>query len=364
VSDADDAWYESEESTRLGMIVELQRIRRRTHARPLRVIALAALLTGAIAYKIATRKPLVEAEVVLLLTEGSLSTRTNGIPVETLKDYVSTVLLPNDALAALVERRDLDRLGRMDEAIASLRDSLDIHIWKNTFVYYDTDVDQVEHSARIGLTVTSYDPDSAYQLVHDIAQIIIATAAEQRRAMTAQLAAEIAAMRADIERTLAELTRARSEKLIAMIDARRANKLGVAEALQLELVEIDSEEKLAETRLKEIAASTDSVADRIADAGLDMQVQIVEDNRPVQSESHAFLVVLIIAVIAVGSVIGAAFVVGTFDGRVYDTDDVSRLGLEVLGHVPGFPGDGIGSLHARGVRRARVPWLSRWRSRR
>jgi hypothetical protein len=252
----------------------------------------------------------------------------------------------------------------MDDALASLRDALDIHIWKNTFVYYDTDVDQVEHSARIGLTVESRDPDAAYQLVHDFAQIIIATAAEQRRAMTAQLAGEIAAMRADIEHSLAELTRARSEKLVAMVEARRADKRGVAAALQLELVEIDSEEKVAETRLREIATSSDAVADRMAAAGLDMQVQIVEDNRPVQSESHAFLVVLIIAVIAVGSLIGAAFFVGAFDGRVDDTDDVSRLGLDVLGHVPGFPGDGIGSLRARGVRRARVPWLSRWRSRR
>jgi hypothetical protein len=358
----DDSWYEQEESTRVGMIAELQRIRRRTLARPLPVLALAALLTAALTYKIATRKPVVEAEVVLLLTEGSLSTRGNGIPVDALKDYVSTVLLPNDALTALVERRHLDRLGRMDDALASLRDMLDIHIWKNTFVNYDAEAEEAEHSARIGLTVTDTDADVAYERVRDFAEIIIATATELRRAMTAELAAEIAAMRGELERRLTDLTRERSEKLIAMIEARRARKLGVAEALQLELVSIDSEEKLAESRLHDIAQSRETVADRIAAAGLDMHVQIVEDHRPVPSASHAFLVVLILAVIGVGSFVGAAFVVGVFDGRVLDADDVSRLGIDVLGHVPGFPGDDVGSLRARGARRARVPSFERWRS--
>jgi capsular polysaccharide biosynthesis protein len=360
----DDTWYESEESTRVGLVAELQRVRRRTLSRPLRVIALAAVLMGAVTYKIATRKPLVEAEVVLLLTEGSLSARSNGIPVEALKDYVADVLLPNDALAKLVERRHLDRLGRMDDAIAGLRDALEIRIWKNTFVYYDPEDETSEHSARIGLTVTSHDPESAYQLVNDFATIIIATAAEQRRAMTAQLAGEIAVMQRNFERQLDELARERSEKLVAMIAARRANKRSLAEALQLEVVEIDSEQKVAEARLHDIALSRDSIADRITAAGLDMQVQIVEDNRPVQSTSHAFLVVLIVAVIGVGSLIGSAMILSAFDARVYDVEDVSRLGLEVLGHVPGFPGDEVGSLRARGVVRARVPSFLRWRSHR
>ena len=57
-------------------------------------------------------------------------------------------------------------------------------------------------------------------------------------------------------------------------------------------------------------------------------------------------------------------VLGAFDSRVHDTDDVERLGLPVLGHVPGFAGDHVGSLEARGVLRARVPSFLRWRSQR
>jgi hypothetical protein len=61
---------------------------------------------------------------------------------------------------------------------------------------------------------------------------------------------------------------------------------------------------------------------------------------------------------------GTALIMGAFDSRVHDSDDVARLGLTVLGHVPGFAGDDVGSLEARGVSRARVPSFSRWRSHR
>jgi hypothetical protein len=52
--------------------------------------------------------------------------------------------------------------------------------------------------------------------------------------------------------------------------------------------------------------------------------------------------------------------VGAFDSRIHDLDDVARLGIPVVGHVPRFPGDSVGSLRERGVKRRGVP-LS-WRS--
>jgi hypothetical protein len=68
-------------------------------------------------------------------------------------------------------------------------------------------------------------------------------------------------------------------------------------------------------------------------------------------------------IIGTGALVGATLFLGAFDPRVHDTDDVARRGLPVLGHVPGFSGDRVGSLRARGARRARVPWYLRWRSR-
>ena len=44
----------------------------------------------------------------------------------------------------------------------------------------------------------------------------------------------------------------------------------------------------------------------------------------------------------------AALGFGAFDPRVYDPDDVRRLGLVPLGHVRAFVGDDVGSLMSRG----------------
>ena len=50
-----DGWFESEEPTRTALVTEMQRIRRRTAVRPLPVILLAAVITAAVTYKIATK---------------------------------------------------------------------------------------------------------------------------------------------------------------------------------------------------------------------------------------------------------------------------------------------------------------------
>ena len=75
------------------------------------------------------------------------------------------------------------------------------------------------------------------------------------------------------------------------------------------------------------------------------------------------VLVMILLVVGTGALVGSALFLGAFDSRVHDTDDVARLGLPVLGHVPGFPGDQVGSLRSRGARRNHVPWFLRWRSR-
>ena len=360
----DDDWYDSEESTRRGMIDEIQRILRRTRARIVPVLVLAATITGLLAWKLVTRKTLVEAEVVLALTEGSLSAKHNGLPVDDLRDYVGTVLLSDAKLAELIERRGIRKPFGMQLAIENLRDQLDIQIWKNSFVYYDEDAQNAEHSARIGLTVADSNPDRAFELARDLAAIAIRSITEERTAVTKRLAGEIERMRADHERRLDALVVARLTKQVAMARARADHKEGVAEGLTMELVEIDHEAKSDEKSLSDIAQSHDALADRISAAGLDIQLQIVEENRPEPSEHRTFLLVMIVVVVGLGSLLGSALVVGAFDSRVHDPDDVERLGLAVLGHVPGFPGDHVGSLHARGAARARVPSFLRWRSHR
>src|SRR5215813_10703299 len=105
-----DDWYESEQSTRLGLIAELQRIKRRTWVRPLPVLILATVVTGLITYKVATKVDSVQSEVVLALVEGTMARQHSGIPVDQLREYFTSVLLPDNRISELIEKRDLSRL--------------------------------------------------------------------------------------------------------------------------------------------------------------------------------------------------------------------------------------------------------------
>jgi capsular polysaccharide biosynthesis protein len=366
--DRNDDWYESEESTRRGMVQELQRVRRRMMVKPWPVLLLTLLITGALTYKLATRKQRFDAEVVLALREGSLGTQQRvGMPVGELKEFVASVLLPDKKLEELIERRNLHRLRKrlgMNWAVGELRQQMEIEVWRNSYVYYDPDEPNVNPSARIGITVSEDDPDDAYELAHDLASIVMQSVRERRLDFAGRISASVSSERDALSKRLAALELDRTETMVAFSKARRANKEGLAQALNLRLTQIDNQQKDVEKTVSELATSQDAIADRIATAGLDLVIELVGEKRPNRPPSRGLLISIIAVIVGIGSLIGTALVLGAFDSRVHDAEDVERLGLPVLGHVPGFPGDRVGSLEARGVQRNRVPSFRRWRSQR
>jgi capsular polysaccharide biosynthesis protein len=350
------------------MIQEIQRIRRRTRVRPLPVILVAALLTGGIMFKLARKRQIFYSEVVLAMHEGTMmnAQKETGLPMEELKELVGSVLLPDAKLAELIEKRDLFRLRKkmgMPWAINELRESIELDVWHNSFVYYDADAPDHEASTRIGLTVGSDDPEEAFLIAHDLGQVVIQEVREQRVKLAKIAAQEIAAYKDAMTKRLAALEKERTERIVAQTEAQQDGKASVVQAIQLRLIEIDQAEKDVEKTLSQINTSQDALADRIAEAGLDLVVEIVSERRPLPPDNRGLLLVMIGVVVGLGSLLGAALVLGAFDSRVHDADDVARLGLPVLGHVPGFPGDRLGSLAARGVQ-AGVPSYSRWRAQR
>jgi capsular polysaccharide biosynthesis protein len=127
---------------------------------------------------------------------------------------------------------------------------------------------------------------------------------------------------------------------------------------------LQRQQRDTEQQLARIAASPDSIASEVAAAGLDMSLQIVHEDRPERPPQRGFVLMMVGLVIGAGTLVAVALVLGAFDSRVHESDDVARLGLPVLGHVPGFAGDNVGSMQTRSVARARVPSFQRWRSHR
>lgn len=364
--DTDDEWYESEPSTRQQMVAEIQRIRRRTAVRPIPVILLAALLTSGIMYKLATKKRVVEAEVVLMLSEGDMTgeRRETGLPVNELRAYVVNRLMPKARIADIIERHDLFHLRKklgIEYAIEELMSQVEVTIWKNSFMYQE---DPGGRSARIGITVGDTDPDRALVLARELAAVVIDTATEKRQEAADQLAKELAHTREQLQKRSAELAQQISEAQIKLDDATRLGKQAIAQSLDLELDQLSKEAKNVDQNLATLVGSRDAVADRVAAAGLDITLSVVDEERPERPAPHTFEMILVGVVVGLFALLGSALLIGAFDSRVHDTDDVERLGLPVLGHVPGFPGDQVGSLAARGALRGRVPSFLRWRSQR
>ena len=366
--DRNHDWYESEESTRKAMVVELQRMRRRARVRPWPVILLAVLITGALTYKLVTRKQQFQAEVVLALREGTLGTQQRtGMPLGELREYVVSVLLPDNKLEELIERRNLHRLRNklgMPWAINELRMQTEVEVWRNSYIYYDPENPNRDPSARIGLSVTDEDPDDAFLLAHDLASIVIESVRERRYEYAERMATQVEAERQAISKRLTQLDAELSEVMVVFTKARRAKKDGLAQALNLRLTEIDGQKKDAEKSMTALMTSQDVIADRIAAAGLDLVIEVVGEKRPNRPPSRGLLISILAVIVGIGSLIGVAIFLGAFDSRVHDVEDVERLGLPVLGHVPAFPGQHVGSLEARGVQRNHLPSFRRWRSQR
>jgi hypothetical protein len=360
-------WYESEEMTRFGMIAELQRIRRRMSVRPWPAVLLALVITSAIAYRVASKKRMYTADVVLAMNEGTLGTsdRDKSIPFADLKQYVANVLLPDAEVLKLIERRQPGRIAAVGGpfALETFRDKIDVFIWKNSFAFYDDEDATANKSARIGIDVSAADPEEAYEIGMDLANIAIAEHDRQRRRLSADVAKEIAIARSTLAIKLDDLDSDLAVAQGALDDAKRIGNNEKAATLLVDIATMKQSQKQISLALQSFEGPA-AIADQMTAAHLGITLSIVDHFRPEKAEMSGLVLAMVIAVIGTFALLGAALIIGAFDSRVHDTDDVTRLGLPVLGHVPGFPGDHVGSLDSRGATRARVPSFLRWRSQR
>lgn len=343
-------WYETEESTRAGLVTELRRIALRTKARPWRVLLLAALLTGAVAYKVVTKPRVYEADVVLSLSESEFSSERSTIPYDQLREYVEHTLLPDAKLQELIERHDLHRLRRkmgMQYAINELRDQLEIEIWKNSFVYYYDEEYKSLKSARIGVTVIDDDREQAFDIARDIALIAISEHEQRRVRAARRLTSDVTALRTETDRKLAEIASGVARRRGDLTEATEREQRGRMAVLTDQINELMREERAVLKERSRILASPDALAEKAALAGLGTSLDIVEERRPTVPERSFLALAIAIAVIGTGALIGSALLLGAFDSRIHDVDDLTRLGIPVFGTVPAFPGDRIGSLADR-----------------
>lgn len=355
----DDGWFESEERTRETFVRELQRLYRRARARWPYIVVIAALLTAGVLYKRSKKVTIHNATVVLAASEGSMSDGHHPMPALELHSYLDTVLLSNGVLLELIEEEDLfplrHKLG--DEfAISELRGMFEVGVFRNYFLYQYTQ--DARRSARISIDVWDADPDFAWWLAHRLANLIVEGEHARRLEIAEHLGQEVelalSRARAEVDALEATMT----ERNLALAAAERANDEGQVAALTVETIELSARlHRQREAVLALVAqGSSDAMALAIDRAGLGMTFEVAEEDRPFeQPGARLYFQVILGGIVFCVLLPVVAIFVGAFDSRIHDGEDVVRIGLPVIGHVPPFPGDRVGSLRARGVRGRRVP---------
>lgn len=355
----DEDWYDAEQPFGRALIVELQRIRRRAGARWLLTLVLAVGMTGFIVRRVAHKPRIQLAKVVIAVTEGSIAAGHEIAPVRELQEYVENVLLSDKKLTKLIEDEDLfplrHKLG-MPYALGELRDSFEVTVYRNYFLQFAYDTELPRRTARIEIAVSGGDGELAFHIAQRLAAIVISSETEQEQAAAAVLARQTEDIAAHARADASALDREIGTVAVALARARTDRDDDRASTLQAQLRLLETRQHAAHIKLAsfETGVRSDRLRAEAITAGLGLNLKVVAARPPGHEIGTGYRLGLVALILFALLLPSAAILVGAFDPRIHDQDDVSRLGFVAIGHLPGFAGDRIGSLRARGIRRRRT----------
>lgn len=344
-------WLDSE-SELFSWHRELDRLKRRARSRLFRTLAFAVLATAAVVYMVARRVPLAESRILIRVTEGSVLREDEPISSRDLGQFLNDSALSSRNLLQLIDKHGLYPLERTRGdlyALEEMRDHLSLEVYRNYFLEqrgYNMDV----RTARIVVRFLDEDPAVSFALASDIAQLIIDSETRRREETSRGLAGVTQRAVDNAAATLQERQQELLSKQTALAEAKRKEDKEEVAGLQVEMSRLTRDLENQSTQLRK-ARENKARADlklALESQGINLFYEIVDERPPPPQPAGkeirlamiglaAFLIILPLCAIAVGA----------FDSRIHDTDDVQRLGLEVVGHVPRFPGFGIGSMRAR-----------------
>lgn len=358
-------WFEAEPPLRVVLAAELRRLKRRAQVRWPLVLAIGAVLTALVVWKAASKPAMYRARIVLAITEGELVSGRDATPLHEVRDYIGTTLLTNAELLALIDREKLFRRQRRTFgdafAIASFRDMIGIGVWRNYFQYsYSYDE---RRTARVAIVFTHADHKFAYKMAREVALAVMRREAERRVNASEELLAQSRAVRASARARLAESQAEQNAAATALAAAELRGDPGQIAVESVRASDATMHLMRAQEAFGAVEQQTTAEAlhAAVTAAGLALDIAIVDDRKPERAERSP-LVLIALALVALCIFLPlAGVVIGAFDTRVHDLEDVGRLGLAPLGHLPGFPGDRVGGLRDRGVPRQAMPSWVPWR---
>ena len=329
--ESEDAWYSPKR--------ELVRLKRRAQARWLVILMITAVLIAAVLKKASAPATSYTARVIIRVTETDLLSDRTPLVGRGLADYLLDATLRTDGLLALLERNGLYDSKTDDDpttAVTEFRDELRVAVYRN---YFNIDRGSAEgaRTARISIRYSDDDPERAVIVVREVANLMAATEAENRRVASIKLG-EIGRLAANAaEDRMEDLQQRRSAAQRAFGALDKTKPLGtVGATLRVEIRGLDAAierqtGRIAKAR-KQLASM--QLREAVVNNRLGVDFRVVDERPPEVSRGlkPAFLGMLAITLFVLLAPL-VAVGVGAFDNRVHDGDDVGRLGLNLLGQI-------------------------------
>ena len=328
---------------------ELGRLGRRARIRAGLTLLLTVLLTaGVVAY--AAHKPRSYASrIVFRVTEGQLASEISPRNNRALRELVSEVVFNNKRLLQVIKAHKLyPSLVARDETLAleMMREDTDVEVWRNYLALPSTGNEE-DRSARLAVTFHGRDKHQVFETVTHLGQLILEHE-RQSRVAQAELGLRLADDAADAARELV----ARRKRELTELELERQHTRAPERALELLIEERDLEKALSRAEI--MVDKTDAGRERaylrlqLEQHALGMRFDLIDPGRVApEGMSRRVLLTILGVVVFVLALPLCAIAVGAWDDRIYDAEDVRRLGLGVVGAVRRFEGDNAGALAER-----------------
>ncbi|MBK8479893.1 MAG: hypothetical protein IPL40_01770 [Proteobacteria bacterium] len=343
------SWRDQERGLRaLGF--ELRRLRRRAVLRPWTIVLLSIGATGGAVVRQALERGRYQASLTYRVIEHTQGPEGEARPVtkRRLRDYVSDGIFTRGRCRQVVEQfglfPELQQLS-VHRAVDALRDELVVEVFQNYFLKEDLDT-SAPRSARLRITFSYFDIGQAEKVVRALGTIIVAHEAQARAEIAEQLDRTSALAE---RRAAAKLDALRHQRAAVQYELTQGDSAGSG-ARRIALAQLDQAIARADMRLERLRddSSVGDLRTRLERRGMLLHFDLVDWSRSAEDElpRNARLALIgVFCFLFLLPVVGLA--VAAFDARVYGEEDIRRLGLEPLGHVPSFAADELGTLSER-----------------
>jgi hypothetical protein len=284
------------------------------------------------------------------VTETDLDAYTAPRTIGSLRDYVADVCFSDRQLLRVIRARKLypSQMARGDERMAldEMRDDIEVEVWRNFFALPRTP-DDPGRSARIAITYHGRDRQVVFEVAHDLGQVI-----SDEQASLGIAEAQDALMGAeDRVRQARALAQEKQHELVvkrvAVANARNPQESAALaiEQNSLRRLTLSADEQV---RTAEKARQAMWMRLQLETKRLGLQFELIDGGRVATPGPSKKLVLSLLAVLGFCSMLPLVMMgVGGVDDRVYEVEDVRRLGLVALGALPRFCGDDRGALEER-----------------